>query len=50
MKIFMRDGKVNFVDESNVLLGYDMGSLCCEYADWIISEDPNFFRNLNFAT
>ena len=42
MKIF--DGvedfftKVNFVDKNNVILGYDMGQDCCEYADWHISD------------
>lgn len=36
MKIFERDGKINFVDENNVLLGYDMSQDCCEHADWFI--------------
>ena len=30
------DDKVNFVDENNVALGYDMGQDCCEHADWFI--------------
>ena len=42
MKIFDIAGnwsnKVNFVDENNVLVGYDMSSHCCEHADWFISE------------
>jgi len=37
MKIFDKDFKVNFVDENNVFLGYDMGQDCCEYANWFIS-------------
>lgn len=31
-------GKVNFVDEKNVLVGYDMSSSCCEYFGWFIRE------------
>lgn len=30
--------KVNFVDENNVVLGYDLSQDCCEHADWYISE------------
>jgi len=30
--------KVNFVDENNVVLGYDMATLCCEYAGWFIAD------------
>ncbi len=30
--------KVNFVDENNVVLGYDMSEHCCENADWFISK------------
>ena len=40
MKIFEREGKINFVDENNVFLGYDMNSLCCENADWFIADTP----------
>lgn len=40
MKIFDQTeafpGKVNFVDENNVCLGYDMDCCCCEDADWFI--------------
>ena len=38
MKVFMRDSKINFVDENNVFLGYDMEQDCCEKADWFISD------------
>jgi hypothetical protein len=42
--------KVNFVDENNVLVGYDFGSNCCEEFGWYIhnkvgkanEEDPVF--------
>ncbi|HUT57570.1 MAG TPA: hypothetical protein VNA25_06935 [Phycisphaerae bacterium] len=30
MKIFDRDGKVNFVDANNVLVGFDNTQDCCE--------------------
>ena len=29
--------KVNFVDNNNVLVGYDMGQDCCEHASWFLS-------------
>ena len=41
MKIFTENesykDKVNFVDENNVLVGYDLSQDCCERADWFIS-------------
>jgi len=44
MKIFNSsnsawDEKVNFIDENNVILGYDMAQDCCENADWYITND-----------
>ena len=33
--------KVNFVDENNVVLGYDMSQDCCERAGWFIAEYIN---------
>lgn len=30
--------KVNFIDENNVVLGYDMKSSCCENFGWFISD------------
>ena len=42
MKIFDQkdpwDTKVNFVDENNVVLGYDMSSHCCENYGWFIAD------------
>jgi hypothetical protein len=38
MKIFDRDNKINFVDDNNVLLGYDMDQCCCEFADWFVTD------------
>jgi len=40
MKLFRVDCKVNFVDENNVVLGYDMDQNCCEHADWFIADNP----------
>lgn len=34
--------RVNFVDDNNVFVGYDMDQSCCEYASWYISDDPVF--------
>lgn len=38
MKYFDKDGKYNFVDSNNVLVGYNSGQCCCENADWFISK------------
>lgn len=40
MKIFEKDSKINFVDENNVFLGYDLRQDCCEHADWFIADTP----------
>lgn len=40
MRIFVKDGKINFVDENNVVLGYDLDQDCCENADWFIADEP----------
>lgn len=37
MKIFDKDGKVNFVDENNVIVGYDTNQHCSEHAGWFIA-------------
>lgn len=43
MKIFEELGsKVNFVDDNNVFVGYDMDQCCCEDADWFISDMEEF--------
>ena len=39
MKVFQGKSwgsKVNFVDDNNVLVGYDTSQSCCEHADWFI--------------
>ena len=35
MEIFKKDGKVNFVDKNNVVVGYDMDHDCCEVFGYI---------------
>lgn len=44
MRIFYKEGgwgtKVNFVDENNVLLGYDNESDCCARGGWFIADTP----------
>ena len=40
MKIFDRYGKVNFVDDNNVMLGYDTNQQCCESAGWFVADKP----------
>lgn len=39
--------KVNFVDENNVLIGFDMSQDCCEDFGWFVSEEvePYSYRN-----
>lgn len=39
MKYFEKDSKHNWVDENNVLLGYDSAHSCCEFADWFLADD-----------
>ena len=40
MRLFTKDGHINFVDENNVFLGYDLNQDCCENADWFIAAEP----------
>lgn len=49
MKIFEKDkssyhSKVNFVDDNDVFVGYDMSQFCCEDAGWFISEEITPYR------
>jgi hypothetical protein len=36
MKLFKAQSKINFVDENNVLVGYDLSQQCCEHAFYVI--------------
>ncbi len=38
MIIHELERKTNFVDENNVLIGWDTAQDCCEYAHWWISQ------------
>ncbi len=40
MRIFddSKSGKVNFLDENSVLVGYDLDQSCCEHAGWHIGD------------
>jgi hypothetical protein len=40
MKIFNLAGKVNFIDENNVLVGFDYESSCCEVFGYFLSRTP----------
>jgi hypothetical protein len=47
MKIFdSKEGlwstKVNFVDQNNLLVGFDTTQCCCENADWFISTEREY--------
>lgn len=38
MKIFQKNGKINFVDDNNVFVGFDYQSSCCENFGWMITQ------------
>lgn len=38
MKIFKKDYKINFVDENNVLVGFDSMQNCCESFGWFFTD------------
>jgi hypothetical protein len=47
MIIFMDDeihqcGRVNFVDENNVFVGYEMNEICCEDFGWFIDNKKTY--------
>ena len=51
MKIFTQengffDNKINFVDENNVFVGFDMTQDCCENFDWFIGN--HFSKNCGY--
>jgi len=37
MRVFSKNGKINFVDDNNVFVGFDIGQSCCETARWLIA-------------
>jgi hypothetical protein len=38
MKVFNRDGRVNFVDTNSTFVGYNMEQQCCEKANYFFSK------------
>ena len=40
MKIFKTGTTVNFIDENDVVLVYDVGQYCCEGTGWFIADKP----------
>lgn len=48
MEKFERGCKINFVDENNVFVGYDLSQCCCEDADWIVTDkEPSMFSDVD---
>lgn len=48
-KIFEKDGKINFVDDNNVLVGFDYRASCCECFGYFISElEPVNCQNISY--
>lgn len=46
IKLFEQGNKINFVDNHNIVIGYDLSQQCCENAGWffdhqVYSEFPN---------
>jgi hypothetical protein len=42
MKVFTEqngywESKVNFIDDNDVFIGYNMAQCCCEHADWFVA-------------
>lgn len=48
MEVFHTHNKVNFVDENNVVVGYDMQSQCCEdYGYFFSRQKPNSVADID---
>ena len=51
MKIFERNGKINFVDDNNVFVGFDNTQSCCEDFGWLVSRQrPATIGELSLIT
>ena len=54
MRVFIDNYKINFVDENNIFVGYDLEQQCCEHAGWYITDsetpldDPHTDKNLEY--
>ncbi len=42
------ENKVNFIDENDVFVGYDLSQSCCEYADWFLTDKKNLPKDFSF--
>lgn len=50
MREFEKDSKINFVDENDVLVGFDNSHGCCESFGWFYSASvPNAFEDRDGA-
>lgn len=49
MKVIESENSVNFVDQNNVFVGYELGSFCCEWADWFISDSVTEKVPVNYS-
>ena len=38
MKVFEQNGKINFVDDHNVFVGFDYNRCCCEQFGWVLTK------------
>ena len=47
IKIFEKDGKTNFVDDRNLVVGYSTERDCCEDFGWFITPNSNLNLNIN---
>lgn len=52
MRVFYKEGgwdnKVNFVDDNNVLLGYDNENDCCAQGGWFLSKNKDEWLDGSF--
>ena len=49
LKIFDRDGKLNFVDTNNVVVGFASYQSCCENWGWYITPEEPTEETLDFS-
>lgn len=52
MRVFYKEGgwssKVNFIDDNNVLVGFDNSDDCCAQGGWFLSDKPSEWLNESF--
>ena len=47
IKIFEKDGKINFVDDENTLVGFDYHQSCCEDFGWFMTKEEPTTINID---